>query len=261
MSTFHWGIDPVLFHLGPLQIRWYGLLFVGGLFLGLEVLRWIYRREGRDPRILDSLLIYMIVGIVVGARLAHTLIYEPDYFLAHPVEILYVWHGGLASHGGMLGAIVAAWLFCRKHHESLLWLLSRLTIPGTLVAASVRIGNFFNSEILGLPTQVPWAVVFTRVDTLPRHPVQLYEAAGYLLTFLVLLAIYLRVRPETATRILPGTFLILLFGIRFVLEYFKTEQADYVTGLPFTVGQLLSLPLIFLGVFWLLYSLRRLRRP
>ena len=260
MNYFHWDIDPVLFHLGPLQVRWYGLLFVAGLFLGLEVLKWIYRREGRDTSRLDTLLVYMIVGIVVGARLAHTLIYEPDYFLAHPIEILYVWHGGLASHGGMVGAIVATWLYCRKYGESFLWLLSRLTIPGTIVAASVRIGNFFNSEILGLPTQVPWAVVFDRVDPLPRHPVQLYEAAAYLLLFGLLTLIYLRSNPETATRILPGTFLVTLFGIRFVLEYFKTEQADYVTGLPFTVGQLLSLPLILFGALWLLFALKGLRR-
>ena len=255
-----WEPDPILFHVGPLSLHWYGLMFISGLLLGYALLRWIYRREGKDPERVETLFVYATVGILAGARLVHCLVYEPDRYLQHPVEILYFWQGGLASHGGMVGVVVAAWLFCRRYRESLLWLLSRLTIPGTLVAAFVRIGNFFNSEILGLPSDVPWAVVFARIDAIPRHPVQLYESAAYLLLFAILLTLYLRLGPARATQILPGVFLTGMFAERFVLEYFKTEQADYMTGLPFTVGQLLSLPAVAVGVVWLLYGIRKIGR-
>jgi prolipoprotein diacylglyceryl transferase len=211
------------------------------------------------PNTVDALFLYATVGILAGARLLHCLVYEPSYYLHHPVEILFFWKGGLASHGGMAGVILAAWLFCRRYGEKPLWLLSRLTIPGTLVAAFVRIGNFFNSEILGLPSDTPWAIVFARVDMVPRHPVQLYESGAYLLLFGLLLFLYLRLKPEKATQILPGAFLTGMFSARFVLEYFKTEQADYVTGLPFTVGQLLSLPLIVIGVVWLVYAVKKVK--
>jgi prolipoprotein diacylglyceryl transferase len=261
LKHFVWRTDPVLWQEGHLSLHWYGLMFITGLLLGYAILRRIYRREGRDPEAVDALFLYATVGILAGARLLHCLVYEPGYYLHHPVEILYFWKGGLASHGGMAGVILAAWLFCRKYGEKPLWLLSRLTIPGTLVAAFVRIGNFFNSEILGLPADVPWAIVFARVDTVPRHPVQLYESGAYLLLFALLAAIYLRLPPERATRILPGVFLTGMFSARFVLEYFKTEQADYVTGLPLTVGQLLSLPLVLLGVVWLFYAFRKVSAP
>lgn len=257
MEHILWRVDPVLWRSGHLSLHWYGLIFIAGLLLGYAVLRWIYGREGRDPEAVDALFLYATVGILAGARLLHCLVYEPGYYLRHPVEILYFWKGGLASHGGMAGVVLAALLFCRRYGEKPLWLLSRLTIPGTLVAAFVRIGNFFNSEILGLPSDAPWAVVFARVDAAPRHPVQLYESGAYLLLFALLFLLYLRLKPERATRLLPGVFLTGMFSARFVLEYFKTEQADYVTGLPFTVGQLLSLPLILLGTVWLLYALRK----
>ncbi|WP_201352614.1 prolipoprotein diacylglyceryl transferase [Hydrogenimonas urashimensis] len=260
MKHWVWQTDPVLFRIGPLSLHWYGLMFISGLLLGYGLLRGIYRREGRDPEMVDILFLYATVGILVGARLMHCLAYEPDRYLRHPLEILYFWKGGLASHGGMLGVIAAAWLFCRRYKESLLWLLSRMSIPGTLVAAFVRIGNFFNSEILGLPSDVPWAVVFARIDRIPRHPVQLYESAAYFLLFFLLLFLYFRLDSKRATLILPGIFLVLMFSVRFVLEYFKTEQADYVTGLPFTVGQLLSFPAILLGVVWLVVAKRAMRK-
>jgi prolipoprotein diacylglyceryl transferase len=260
LEHFVWRTDPVLWHLGKLGVHWYGLMFIGGLGIGYLMMRWIFRREGRDPERIDILFLYIVVGTIAGARLMHCLAYEPGYYLRHPGEILYFWKGGLASHGGMAGAIAGAWLFSRRYGEKLLWLLARLAIPGTLLAAFVRIGNFFNSEILGLPAQVPWAVVFARVDTLPRHPVQLYEAITYLLLFALLLWLYLRLPAERATRVVPATFLAVMFTARILLEYFKTRQADYVTGLPFTVGQLLSLPLALWGILWLIALWREGRR-
>jgi len=190
----------------------------------------------------------------------HCFAYEPDIYLAHPIEILKVWKGGLASHGGMLGMMAVLYWYARTRGLSYGWLLSRLTIPGMIVAAFVRFGNFFNSEILGLPTDVPWAVIFARVDMTPRHPVQLYEGVSYLVIFAILLLIYLRSKPDFSARILPGIFAVLLFGARFVLEYFKTRQADYTTSLPLTTGQMLSIPVILVGIVWILWALQTSRR-
>jgi len=254
MEHFVWNIDPNIFKFGAIQLRWYGVLFVASFFVGLSIMQWVYRREGKDPAVLDNFLLYVIVGAVVGARLMHCFAYEPDYYLSHPMEILYVWKGGLASHGGMLGVIVALYLFARRYKESYLWMLSRATLAGMVTAAFVRIGNFFNSEILGLPTDKPWAIVFSRIDNLPRHPVQLYEAAAYFVILGILIWLYRRSSFAFASKILPGVFLVLLFSARFLLEYTKTEQADYATALPFTVGQLLSIPFILLGIFWVLWA-------
>ena len=256
MAHFIWNVDPDIFSWGAIQLRWYGVLFVGSFFLGLMLLQWIYKREGRDPAVLDSLLIYIMVGAVVGARLMHCFAYEPDFYLSHPLEILKVWKGGLASHGGLLGVLIALWLFARKYRESYLWLLSRVAIPGALTAAFIRIGNFFNSEILGKPSDLPWAIVFERVDMVPRHPVQLYEAGAYLLLLLILVTVYRKVTPAFATRIIPGIFLTYMFTVRFLLEYTKTKQADYSWDLPLTTGQALSLPFIFIGIVWMVWAFR-----
>jgi len=260
MEHFIWDVDPVLLHLGPLQLRWYGLLFVGSFFIGIWVLEWIFKREAKDTKPLDNFLIYAIVGAVVGARLMHCFAYEPEFYLSHPLEILKVYKGGLASHGGMLGVIVAIYLFCKKYNLSFMWMLSRVTIPGAITAAFVRFGNLFNSEILGLPSDKPWAIVFARVDMVPRHPVQLYEAFSYLLLVAILLYIYKKVSPIFATKILPAVFLTYMFSVRFLLEYTKTRQADYQWDLPLTTGQALSLPFILIGVVWMVIALRSAKR-
>jgi len=260
MEHFIWDVDPVLLHLGSLQLRWYGLLFVGSFFIGIWVLEWIFKKESKDTKPLDNFLIYAIVGAVVGARLMHCFAYEPEFYLSHPLEILKVYKGGLASHGGMLGVIVAIYLFCKKYNLSFMWMLSRVTIPGAITAAFVRFGNLFNSEILGLPSDKPWAIVFARIDMIPRHPVQLYEAFSYLLLVAILLYIYKKVSPIFATKILPAVFLTYMFSVRFLLEYTKTRQADYQWDLPLTTGQALSLPFILIGVVWMVIALRSAKR-
>jgi prolipoprotein diacylglyceryl transferase len=232
------------------------LLFVGSFFLGLYLLQWVYRREGKDPAVLDNLLIYIMVGAVIGARLMHCLAYEPEFYLSHPLEILKVWKGGLASHGGLLGVLIALYFFAKKYRENYLWLLSRVAMPGALTAAFVRFGNLFNSEILGLPTDKPWAIIFERVDMLPRHPVQLYEAFAYLLLLVILVTIYKKSSFQTSTRFLPPVFLTYMFTVRFLLEYTKTKQADYTWDLPLTTGQALSLPFILIGIIWIVWAIR-----
>jgi prolipoprotein diacylglyceryl transferase len=257
MHHFVWHIDPVLIHIGPLQLRWYGLLFVGSFFLALKIAEGIFKKEGKDPALLDGLLVYALVGTVIGARLMHCFAYEPHFYLSHPLEILKVWKGGLASHGGLLGVLIAFWLFAKRHKLDYIWLLSRMAIVGPVVAAAVRIGNFFNSEILGLPTNLPWAVVFSRVDDVARHPVQLYEALAYIALFFLLYGIWKKVRPQTATRIIPGLFLSVMFSVRFLLEYTKTRQAEYTWDLPLTTGQALSIPFILIGMIWFVWGVMR----
>ena len=256
MEHLVWNIDPNIFEIGPLQLRWYGVLFVGSFFIGLMISKWIFKREKRNPEVLDNLLLYALIGTVAGARLMHCLAYEPDYFLSHPLEILMVWKGGLASHGGMLGVIAAFWLFAKRYNESFFWLISRMTIPGLLIAASVRIGNFFNSEILGKATDLPWAVVFERVDMIPRHPVQLYEAFSYLLLLTLFIVLYKRLSPVLITRLLPGLFLASMFTVRFLLEYTKTRQAAYSWEIPLSTGQMLSLPFIMIGILWTIWAFK-----
>lgn len=255
MEHFIWNINPTLIALGPLQLRWYGLLFVGSFFLGLMIMTWIYKREGKNPAQLDNLLIYILIGTVIGARLMHCLAYEPEYYLANPLEIFKVWKGGLASHGGLVGVIIALYIFSKKYNTSFLWLLSRLAIPAALAGAFIRLGNLFNSEILGQVTDKPWAIVFERIDMLPRHPVQLYEATAYFMLFFILLFIYKKVSFTYATKILPGLFFFYIFTARFLLEYTKIPQADYSANLLFNTGQMLSIPLILLGFTWIIWAI------
>jgi len=257
MDHFIWNVNPNIFEFGPVQLRWYGLLFVGSFFLGLMLLQWVYKREGKDLSVLDNLLIYIMVGAVIGARLMHCFAYEPDFYLSHPLEILKVWKGGLASHGGLLGVLIALYVFSKKYKESYLWLISRVAMPGALTAAFVRFGNLFNSEILGLPTDKPWAIIFPRIDMIPRHPVQLYEAFAYLFLLFILVTVYKKTAPAFATKILPGIFLTYMFIVRFLLEYTKTRQADYITSLPFTTGQMLSVPFIIIGILWIIWAFKK----
>lgn len=260
MEHFIWNVNPNILEFGAVQLRWYGVLFVGSFFLGLMILQWIYKREKKNPSVLDNLLIYVMVGAVVGARLMHCFAYEPEFYLSHPLEILKVWKGGLASHGGLAGVLLSLYVFSKRYNTSYLWLLSRIAIPGALTAAFVRFGNLFNSEILGLPSELPWAIIFKRVDLVPRHPVQLYEAFAYLIIFVILIIIYRKVSPIFATKILPGIFLVLVFTARFFIEYTKTKQEAYTIDLPFSAGQMLSIPYIVLGVVWLIWAFRSRRK-
>ncbi len=256
MEYIVWNIDPNIFAYGGIQLRWYGLLFVGSFFLGLAIFTKIYKREGKDVAVLDNLLLYVMIGTVIGARLGHCLFYEPEYYLSNPLEILKVWKGGLASHGGLAGILISLYIFSKRYDTDYTWLLSRMTIVGVLTAGFVRIGNLFNSEIVGIGTTVPWAIIFERVDLIPRHPVQVYEALAYFTIFFILIGIYYRVSSSFATRILPGTFLVLLFTARFFLEYFKSQQSAYNLDIPFSTGQLLSIPYILFGILWIVWAFK-----
>lgn len=259
IMLIHWAFDPILFSLGPLTVRWYGLLFVGAFFVGQWLLGRMFKSEGVPREQAERLMMYALLGAVIGARLVHCLFYEPEYYLSHPLAILRLWEGGLASHGGTLGMLAALWFAARTAQPRLpfLWLIDRVSIPAALGAMLVRIANFLNSEIIGVPTLGGWGVVFESVDMLPRHPAQLYEAFAYMLIFMALTTVYRRMGKRTPEGLLFGLLMVLVFSARIVIEFFKTPQAVYEAGQMFSVGQYLSLPFVVLGVAMMLRSLRR----
>ena len=256
-AFLQWDVDPELFSLGPVTVRWYGLLFALAFFLGFYFLRWIFRREGRPTESADSLLGYVLLGTVVGARLGHCLLYEPSYYFRHPADIIKVWEGGLASHGAVVGILLSLYLYSsRRPDQPYLWVLDRMALPTLLGACLVRIGNLFNSEILGKPTAVAWAFVFSRADSLPRHPVQVYEALTYGLILFALVMVYRKVYPLTRSGLLLGLGLVAVFTGRFFLEFAKVRQAAYGHDVPLSVGQWLSIPLVIVGAALLVRSAR-----
>lgn len=248
----HWNADPVLFSLGGLSIRWYGLFFASAFLAGITIMKAIYRNEGLKDEKIDDLLIYIMLGTVIGARLGHVLFYDPGYYFSHPLSILKIWEGGLASHGGSIGILLAVYLYCKKHEpQGPLWLLDRLSLPIAMAAGLIRLGNFFNSEIVGITSTAPWAIVFERVDLEPRHPVQLYESLSYFLIFMLLLFAYKKYRSRLNTGSIFGILLITIFGSRIFLESFKIRQAAYGHDNLLSVGQWLSIPFVLIGIFLL----------
>jgi phosphatidylglycerol---prolipoprotein diacylglyceryl transferase len=248
---FIWSPDPELFSLGPFHVRWYGLLFSLAFLSSFTVMLWVFRREKKGEDILNKLFLYVFIGVVAGARLGHCLFYSPEYYLTNPLEILKIWEGGLASHGAAAGILIALMLFVRKTPGvSFFWVTDHVSVVIPLAAIFVRLGNFVNSEILGLPSDLPWAVVFERIDSIPRHPVQLYEALAYTSIFSVMLLLYRR-GVGTRSGQLTGAMLTMLFSARFFLEFFKTGQSTLDPSLPITMGQVLSIPLVIFGI-WLL---------
>ena len=202
----------------------------------------------------------MIVGAIVGARLGHCLFYRPDYYLANPLEIIAFWKGfrGLASHGGAVGILFALYIFSRRHpNQPYLWLVDKVVGPTALGGFFIRMGNFMNSEILGVPTEGPWGVVFTRIDPFPRHPAQLYEAFSYLLIFFFLFGLYRKKGPDLPRGLLTGLFLALVFGARFLIEFVKERHAAFEAGLPLSMGQLLSIPVVLVGVGLVVWATRK----
>ena len=259
MEYFVWSVDPIAFSFGSVRVFWYGIFFATAILTGLQYMKWVYKQENRDVDSLETPFIYVVIGIVVGARLGHCFFYDPAFYLAHPMKIFAVWEGGLASHGGGLGVIIALWFYTKKYKVNFLWLIDRLVIPTALFGFFVRMGNLMNSEIIGKPTEVPWAIIFSRVDSLPRHPTQLYEALSYLIIFFVLTYIYINKKTLLKNGFLFGVFLVLIFSARFMIEFVKVKQAAYASELSLTTGQDLSIPFLLMGVFLIVWSLRKKR--
>jgi len=260
LNYIHWNVNPEIFRIGPFAVRWYGLLFVSSFIVGFFLLKRVWEREGYKVETLDKLTMYMMVATIIGARLGHCLFYQPGYYLSHPFEILKIWEGGLASHGAALGIIAGIYIYVKKYKEfRFLWVIDRVVLVVALSGFFIRMGNLMNSEIYGHITHLPWAFIFERSypDVLvPRHPTQIYEALCYLLLFFYLVRYYYKNFPNFKEGTIFSIFLIVLFTIRFFIEFLKEPQVDFEHNLPLNLGQLLSLPFIALGIF-LLYYLKR----
>lgn len=261
-----WNADPILFQLGPIAVRWYGLMFAIGFFIGYQIVAKMFKHEGAPERWLGILLIYLVIGTIVGARLGHCLFYEWDYYSQHPVEILKVWEGGLASHGGtianIIGLFIFSWCVSKKPAS---WVFDKIVVAVALVAGLIRLGNLFNSEIYGAPTDLPWGFVFIRNgEELPAHPTQLYEAAVYFALFALLMWMYWKRNAEERPWFLTGVFFFVTFGGRFLIEYVKNVQVAKELAMQaqygMNLGQILSIPFILLGIALIIYALVRPRQ-
>jgi prolipoprotein diacylglyceryl transferase len=264
LSFITWTADPVAFTLPffDREIRWYGILFALGFLLGLWIVNKIWKNERLNDGWFDKLFIYVIVATAVGARLGHCLFYAPAYYLSHPIEIFKIWEGGLASHGGTLGIIIAIWIYSRKvTHKSMLWTFDRLVVPVGFVAALIRLGNLMNSEIYGHSTTASWAFRFVKsrdwylppVNGLPCHPTQLYEAFFYIITSLICLWMYWKREDYKYPGLIFGVFLIGIFLSRFFVEFWKNVQETFEENMFLNMGQLLSIPFILAGL-WFTYQ-------
>lgn len=252
ISSIYWNASPEIVKLGPFSLRWYGLLFALAFVFGYIILSKIYKIEKKPQADLEQLSIYVILGTVIGARLGHCLFYDPVYYLTHPIEILEVWQGGLASHGAAIGILISIYLITKKQKDkTMLWLLDRLVIVVALGGALIRLGNLFNSEIIGKATDLPWAFIFARIDDIPRHPTQLYESFFYLLTFAVLYLIYMKTDKKSKQGYLFGLAIVMIFGFRFFVEFVKENQSPFEQGLALNMGQLLSIPFVLTGIYFM----------
>ena len=292
LLSINWNPDPELFKLfGSIPIRYYGLLWVVGIGLAYLVVRQQYRDKKIGDDKFEPLFFYCFFGILIGARLGHCLFYQPDYYLNHfwemilPVHFLpgggWKWTGyeGLASHGGTLGLIIALWLYCRKTKMHYVDVVDMIAVATPITACCIRLANLMNSEIIGKPTDVPWAFVFERVDMLPRHPAQLYEAIAYFIFFLGMIYLYKQGRikqsekPQTdfskaaagkatagiaaTSRHHRGFFFGLclteIFVFRFFIEFLKENQVDFENTMDLNMGQWLSIPFIVIGVYFMFF--------
>ncbi len=245
-----WNASPEIFEIGSLSVRWYGVFWALSFYLGYEIISRIFMREGVPVKQADKLLIYIAVGAIVGARLGHCFFYDFHYYSKNIFEIFKVWEGGLASHGGAIGILLALFLYQKKVGTmSYGWLLDRLVIPISLGAFFIRMGNLMNSEIYGHQTDLPWGFIFSKANEVaPKHPTQFYEGIPYLILFIILGVLYLKKMKKLPTGFLLSFFAIFMFTVRFLVEFVKENQSPFEAYLPLNMGQLLSLPLIIAGV-------------
>jgi phosphatidylglycerol---prolipoprotein diacylglyceryl transferase len=248
-----WNVNPEIFRIGSFAVRWYGLLFASSFLFGYIIMLRIFKNENLSEALLDKLTIYMAVGTILGARLGHCFFYEPDYYLAHPIEILKVWHGGLASHGAGIGIVLALAFFSFREKRNFVWTIDRIAIVVALSGLFIRMGNLMNSEIYGVETTLPWGFVFLRNgETAPKHPTQIYEGLAYLIIFLILFRIYWKNKGVFANGLLISLAMILIFTARFFIEFVKEVQVPWEKGMALNMGQLLSIPFIIIGIICLI---------
>lgn len=266
MLYINWNVNPEIFRIGGFALRYYSLMFVFAFVASYILLSKIYIKENISPQLLTKLAVYVFIGTLIGARLGHTLFYEFGYYKNHLLEIVLPFkitngkfeltgYQGLASHGGAIGILAAVGLYCRKYKQPFLWIMDRLGIVVALSGFFIRLGNLFNSEIIGKPSDFPWAFIFERVDPIPRHPAQLYEAILYLAIFIVLWFLYKK-SNRYQNGFLFGCFLVMLFSVRFLVEFAKENQETFENALLINMGQILSIPFILIGAYLIISKSR-----
>jgi phosphatidylglycerol---prolipoprotein diacylglyceryl transferase len=264
LSSITWNAHPEIFRIGSFAVRWYGVLFALGFACGYFIILQFLKKEKMDVRLLDQLTTYMVIATVIGARLGHCLFYEPAYYLANPIRILKVWEGGLASHGAGIAILIAIYIFSKKNKVHFLWTIDRIALVTALAGFFIRMGNLMNSEIFGHVTSLPWGFVFVNAGDLPEaermlphHPTQIYEGLAYLLIFFLLLYIYYKNNGKPREGSLISLFLILVFGVRFLVEFLKRPQVAFENSMTLNMGQLLSIPFVLLGAVGLYWIYRK----
>ncbi len=266
LSYITWNVSPEIFRVGNFAVRWYGVLFALGFAIGYFIMLNFFRKEKIPVRLLDQLTTYMVIATVIGARLGHCLFYEPAYYLSHPLEIFKIWQGGLASHGAAVGILLALYIFSRKKKVSYWWTLDRIVTVTALAGFFIRMGNLMNSEIFGRPTTLPWGFIYVNASEAsqrlqPRHPTQIYEGLAYLLIFALLIYLYYRNNGKPKEGSLFCLFLILVFGVRFFIEFLKEPQVGFEQNMALNLGQLLSIPFVLAGAvgLFLIYRKKKLQ--
>lgn len=266
LSYIMWDASPEIFTIpeiagfGPFPVRWYGLLFAAGFLIGQQIMIYIFKKEGKTLEDIDSLTLYMVLSIVIGARLGHFLFYEPEVLFKNPLEVILPPYAGLASHGAVIGTVIGLLLYSRSRAgtgQTFFWVTDRLTITFALGGSFIRFGNLMNSEIVGKPSDLPWAFIFrqnTEFLQIPRHPAQLYESIScFILTF-VLIAIWNKYKAATPRGLMVGVFLVWVFTLRFLFEFLKENQEAFEANYALNMGQILSIPAVLLGLFFIIRS-------
>ena len=257
LASIVWDVDPTIFEIAGRQIRWYGLMWGLGFILAYKYAEWLFKKENYPEEWVDKLFVYSLVSVVIGARLGHCLFYQWDYYTSNPVEILKIWEGGLASHGGVFGVIFAAWIYSKKiTKQSVWWLFDRIIPSVAVLCFCIRFGNLMNSEIFGFPTDMPWGFEFVRsrewhqlYEGQACHPTQIYEMLYCLTAGVVSLVMYHKFHLQKYVGLITGVSLLIFFGTRLALEFMKNPQVAEEVGMTLNIGQLLSLPLIALGLY------------
>lgn len=268
----NWNPSPELFEIFGISVRWYGLLFATAFLLGYKLTEKMFKSEGIPLPWLEKLFLYVIVATIAGARLGHCLFYDFAYFKDHILEIFlpvrfepefkFIGYQGLASHGAAIGIIAALWYYSKKiSKKSILWILDRVVLAIALAGFFIRTGNLMNSEIIGLPTDMPWGFRFLRASVenpeIPRHPSQLYEALWYLLTFGILMYMYWKTNLKEKQGVLFGTFLVMVFLARFLIEFVKENQEAFEDTMALNMGQILSIPFVLIGAGVIVWQLKK----
>ncbi|NRT15381.1 prolipoprotein diacylglyceryl transferase [Flavobacterium sp. 28A] len=271
-TYINWDFDPEIITIFGFPLKYYGLLFISGLLLSMYILKGIYKHEKLTNEAHEALFVYGIVGIFVGARLGHCFFYDFDYYSKHLLEIIlpiqqningdykFSGYAGLASHGGTIGLLIALYLYSKKYTIKYITILDLIAIVAPLGATFIRLANLMNSEMIGNPTSLPWAFIFKRIDNIPRHPAQLYEAISYLVIFIIVFSIYKSKKIKLGNGFYFGLSITLIFIMRMLIEFVKINQVDFEEGMKLNMGQILSIPFIIMGIYFIIYSLKKTKQ-